>query len=79
VNDNNMMMGDFWVKVNQVMTPDDRVAYNEWRRLLWLACDRIRDVSRSPSQSDFLKEQADTAMQLVDELPAIDDIFGQRT
>ena len=42
---------EFWAKVNDAMTDEERTAFNEWRDKLWAVGDRIRDESRRATAS----------------------------
>lgn len=60
---------EFWAKVNEAMTDEERSAFNEWRYKLWAVGDRIRDESRRQSASIAFNSDAGELMRAINEVP----------
>ncbi len=60
---------EFWSKVNEVMTEEERAAFNEWRDKLWAVGDRIRDESLRTNASIDFNADAGELMRAINEVP----------
>lgn len=60
---------EFWSKVNEVMTEEERAAFNEWRDKLWAVGDRIRDESLRTNASIAFNADAGDLMRAINEVP----------
>jgi hypothetical protein len=60
---------EFWAKVNDAMTDEERTAFNEWRDKLWAVGDRIRDESRRATASIAFNSDAGELMRAINEVP----------
>jgi hypothetical protein len=60
---------EFWAKVNEAVTEEERTAFNEWRDKLWSVGDRIRDESLRTNASIAFNSDAGELMRAINELP----------
>lgn len=66
---------EFWAKVNDAMTDEERTAFNEWRDKLWAVGDRIRDESRRATASIAFNSDAGELMRAINEVPHLRSRF----